>query len=76
MNNYTKELIMNKITKIGLTALAGSLASVAGANAGAISVGGGADITWVNHDATAASGDDKRTDPDRQGTPVTDSTMQ
>ena len=63
MNNYTKELIMNKITKIGLTALAGSLASVAGANAGSISVAGGADITWINHDATVGSGDDNVGNP-------------
>ena len=38
---------MDKLTKIGLTALAGSLAAIAGANAGSLSVSGGSDITWL-----------------------------
>ena len=36
---------MNKLTKIGLTALAGSLASIAGAQAGSMSVSGGVTVT-------------------------------
>jgi len=35
---------MNKLTKIGLTALAGSLATVAGAQAGAMTVSGGSNV--------------------------------
>jgi hypothetical protein len=46
---------MNKLTKIGLTALAGSLATVAGAQAGAISVAGGADITWTKEASNTTS---------------------
>jgi len=38
---------MNKITKIGVTALCGSLAAVA-ANAGGMSVSGGAGFTWTS----------------------------
>lgn len=49
---------MNKLTKVGLTALAGSLAAVTGANAGAVSFAGGADITWVSHDANSTAGAD------------------
>ena len=37
---------MNKFTKIGVSALCGSLAGVATANAGALSVSGGADMSW------------------------------
>ena len=39
---------MNKITKIGVTALCGSLAAVA-ANAGGMSVSGGAGFTWTSN---------------------------
>jgi len=39
---------MNKLTKIGLTALAGSLATVAGAQAGAMTVSGGSNVSWTN----------------------------
>jgi len=38
---------MNKVTKIGVTALCGSLAAVA-ANAGGMSVSGGAGFTWTS----------------------------
>jgi len=38
---------MNKLTKIGVSALCGSLAAVSAANAGAISVAGGANATWT-----------------------------
>jgi outer membrane protein OmpU len=37
---------MNKLTKIGASALCGSLAAISGANAGALTVAGGIDMTW------------------------------
>ena len=37
---------MNKLAKIGASALCGSLAAIASANAGALSVSGGANATW------------------------------
>jgi len=43
---------MNKLTKIGLTALCGSLVSVTAANAGAITIAGGAGVTWTTEEAT------------------------
>ena len=48
MNNKNKELTMNKFTKIGVSALCGSLAGIASANAGALSVSGGADLSWAS----------------------------
>jgi outer membrane protein OmpU len=39
---------MNKLTKIGASALCGSLAAISAANAGDLSVAGGADMTWVS----------------------------
>ena len=39
---------MKKITKIGLSALCGSLASVSAANAGTLDVTGSAEATWTN----------------------------
>jgi outer membrane protein OmpU len=41
---------MNKLTKIGVSALCGSLASVTYANAGTLSVAGGATATWSNNE--------------------------
>jgi len=38
---------MNKITKVGLSALCGSLASIASANAGTLDVTGSATATWT-----------------------------
>ncbi len=38
---------MNKLTKIGASALCGSLAAISAANAGDLSVTGGADMTWL-----------------------------
>ena len=38
---------MNKLTKIGASALCGSLAAIASANAGSLSVSGGANMTWT-----------------------------
>jgi len=40
---------MNKITKLGVSALCGTLAATA-ANAGSLSVSGGADVSWVSLD--------------------------
>jgi len=37
---------MNKLTKIGVSALCGSLAAVSAANAGSMAVGGSANATW------------------------------
>ena len=39
---------MNKLNKIGLSALCGSLASIVAANAGSLGVTGTAEITWTN----------------------------
>ena len=38
---------MNKLTKIGLSALCGSLASISAANAGEMTVTGGVDMSWM-----------------------------
>ena len=43
---------MNKLTKIGVTALCGSLAAVASANAGSMTVKGGATATWSSNSET------------------------
>jgi len=39
---------MNKLTKVGLSALCGSLAAVSSANAGDLTVTGGVDMSWLN----------------------------
>jgi len=41
---------MNKLTKVGLSALCGSLASVAAVNAGEMTVTGGATATWSSNE--------------------------
>jgi hypothetical protein len=41
---------MNKLTKIGASALCGSLAAVSAAHAGELTVTGGADMTWISLD--------------------------
>ena len=43
---------MNKLTKIGVSALCGSLASVTAAHAGALSVTGGATATYMSNEGT------------------------
>jgi len=43
---------MNKLTKVGCSALCGSLAAISAANAGDLSVTGGADITYLSHGTT------------------------
>jgi len=40
-------VIMNKLTKIGVSALCGSLAAVSAANAGSMAVSGGANVTYT-----------------------------
>ena len=39
---------MNKLTKVGCSALCGSLAAMVSANAGTLTVTGGADMTWMS----------------------------
>jgi outer membrane protein OmpU len=41
---------MNKITKLGVSALCGSLAGISAANAGDLSVTGGVDMSWISLD--------------------------
>ena len=41
---------MNKLTKVGLSALCGSLAAVSSANAGEMTVTGGVDMSWMCKD--------------------------
>ena len=45
---------MNKLTKIGVTALCGSLAAITSANAGSMSVAGGATATWASLDGVSS----------------------
>tara|TARA_Y100000590_G_scaffold200714_1_gene228051 strand:- start:2984 stop:4033 length:1050 start_codon:yes stop_codon:yes gene_type:complete len=44
---------MNKLTKVGCSALCGSLAAISAAQAGDITVTGGADMTWIHKGGTA-----------------------
>ena len=44
----TKRRIMNKYTKLGVSALCGSLAAVSTANAGELAVSGGVDMSWIS----------------------------
>jgi len=47
---------MNKLTKIGASALCGSLAAISAANAGDLTVTGGIDLTWMSEeDATTGN---------------------
>jgi len=43
---------MNKITKLGVSALCGTLAAVSAANAGSMSVAGSANATWTSKDGS------------------------
>ena len=43
---------MRKLTKVGLSALCGSLAAITSANAGEMSVSGGATATWASNSST------------------------
>mgnify|MGYP001992003815 CR=1 FL=1 len=53
MNKLTKEKIMNKLTKLGVSALCGSLAAVSAANAGDMTVTGTVDLSWISLDDEA-----------------------
>ena len=44
---------MNKLTKLGVSALCGSLAAISSANAGDLSVTGGVDMSWISLDDEA-----------------------
>ena len=46
---------MNKLTKVGLSALCGSLAAVSSANAGDMTVTGGVDMSWVTLDGGSST---------------------
>ena len=39
---------MNKLNKIGVSALCGSLAAISAANAGEMTVTGGVDMSWIS----------------------------
>ena len=41
---------MNKLTKVGLSALCSSLAAVSSANAGEMTVTGGVDMSWISYE--------------------------
>ena len=41
---------MNKLTKMGVSALCGSLAAISSANAGDLTVTGGVDMSWISKD--------------------------
>ena len=43
---------MNKLTKVGVSALCGSLAALSAANAGEMTVSGGVDMSWISMDQT------------------------
>jgi len=43
---------MNKLTKVGLSALCGSLAGISAVNAGTMSISGSATATWLNNEGT------------------------
>ena len=43
-----KEKIMNNLNKIGVSALCGTLAAISAAQAGELTVSGGADLTWIS----------------------------
>ena len=42
---------MNKLTKVGCSALCSSLAVISAANAGDLTVTGGVDMTWISKSA-------------------------
>ena len=44
---------MNKLTKVGVSALCGSLAALSAANAGEMTVSGGVDMSWISMDRTS-----------------------
>jgi len=46
---------MNKLTKVGCSALCGSLAAISAASAGEMTVTGGADLTWLSNSGTTGN---------------------
>jgi len=46
---------MNKLTKVGCSALCGSLAAISAASAGEMSVTGGADLTWLSNSTVSGN---------------------
>jgi outer membrane protein OmpU len=46
---------MNKLTKLGVSALCGSLAAVSSANAGELAVTGGVDMSWISNEVTVGN---------------------
>jgi outer membrane protein OmpU len=46
---------MNKLTKLGVSALCGSLAAVSSANAGELAVTGGVDMSWLSLDGVTGN---------------------
>ena len=46
---------MNKLTKVGLSALCGSLAAISSANAGEMTVTGGVDMSWMSSDGVTGN---------------------
>ncbi len=56
---------MNKLTKVGFSALCGSLAAISTANAGDLTATGGIDLTWVS------SGEDTTGNPVGMGSNIT-----
>ena len=55
---------MNKLTKVGFSALCGSLAAISTANAGDLTATGGIDLTWVS------SGEDTTGNPVGMGSNI------
>ena len=49
-NKLNKELIMNKLSKLGVSALCGSLAAISAANAGDLTATGGAALTYLSEE--------------------------
>ena len=46
---------MNKLTKVGLSALCSSLAAVSAANAGEMTVTGGVDMSWMSYGGNSST---------------------
>jgi len=46
---------MNKLTKVGCSALCGSLAAISSVSAGDLTITGGADMTWISDEGTTGN---------------------
>ena len=63
---------MNKLTKLGLSALCGSLASISAANAGDMTVTGGVDMSWMlGNDGDGDTGEGTTGNPIGMGSNLT-----